>query len=179
MTGLDIENDHIIEIFCLITDGDLNLVEPEGWGAVIHVPHERMALMDPWCTKTHGESGLTAAVSRSTTTPQEAADGMLAYIKKYIPRPRTALLAGNSVHVDRNFLQRGPYKDVIDHLHYRIFDVSTIKEAARRWSSDDVFGRVPAKQCLHQARDDILESIAEARYYRDIIFAPPSKKPSS
>lgn len=80
-----------------------------------------------------GESGLTSAVINSTVTPQQAADGLLAYIQKYVPKKRVALLAGNSVHADRAFLYKEPYKKVLDHLHYRILDVSSIKEAARRW----------------------------------------------
>lgn len=82
---------------------------------------------------TDSESGLTAAVIQSTVTPQQAADGLLAYIQKYIPEKGLALLSGNSVHADQAFLKRGPYKKVLDHLHYRILDVSSIKEAARRW----------------------------------------------
>lgn len=80
-----------------------------------------------------GDSGLTAAVIESTVTPQQAADGLLAYVQKYIPQKGTALLAGNSVHADRAFLRKAPYNKVLDHLHYRILDVSSIKEAARRW----------------------------------------------
>ncbi len=82
---------------------------------------------------TDGESGLTAAVVESTVTPQQAADGLLAYIQHHVPERGVALLAGNSVHADRAFLRREPYKKVLDHLNYRILDVSSIKEAARRW----------------------------------------------
>jgi oligoribonuclease len=80
-----------------------------------------------------GKSGLTAAVIESTTTPQQAASDLLSYIQKHIPEKGVALLAGNSVHADRAFLRKGPYQKVLDHLHYRILDVSSIKEAARRW----------------------------------------------
>ncbi|AEO54216.1 hypothetical protein MYCTH_2106971 [Thermothelomyces thermophilus ATCC 42464] len=133
MTGLDPDSDSIIEIYCLITDGQLNLLDECGWGTVVHQPRERMAMMDEWCTRVHGDSGLTAAVIESTVTPQQAADGLLAYIQKYVPQKGTALLAGNSVHADRAFLRKAPYNKVLDHLHYRILDVSSIKEAARRW----------------------------------------------
>ena len=176
MTGLDPDKEEIIEIYCLITDGNLNLVDTEGWGTVVHQPADRMAQMDEWCTRTHGQSGLTAAVAASTVTPADAAAGLLGYIRRFVPGPRTALLAGNSVHADRAFLRRPPYNVVVQHLHYRILDVSSIKEAARRWCSPAVLEGGPAKQGLHQAREDILESIEEARYYRDAIFARGNDK---
>jgi oligoribonuclease len=133
MTGLDPETDAIIEIYCIITDGQLKLLDESGWGTVVHQTKEKMGMMDEWCTRVHGESGLTAAVIQSTVTPQQAADGLLAYIQKYIPERGQALLSGNSVHADQAFLRKGPYRKVLDHLHYRILDVSSIKEAARRW----------------------------------------------
>ncbi|KAI8249403.1 Oligoribonuclease [Colletotrichum sp. SAR 10_98] len=170
MTGLDPDKEEIIEIFCIITTGNLEVVDPEGWGCVVHQSEERMAQMDDWCTKTHGNSGLTAAVIKSTTTPEQAADELLAYVKRHVPEKRTALLAGNSVHADRSFLVKEPYRKVMDHLHYRILDVSSIKEAAKRWAPTQVLDNVPVKQGLHQAKEDILESIAEAKYYREAIF---------
>lgn len=169
MTGLDPDKEEIIEIFCLITDSQLNLLDRDGWGTVVHQPRARMDQMDEWCTRVHGESGLTAAVVASTVTPQQAADGLLAYVRKHVPWPRRALLAGNSVHADKAFLAKGPYRAVVDHLHYRILDVSAIKEAARRWCPK-VEARAPPKRALHKARDDILESIEEARYYKEAIF---------
>lgn len=169
MTGLDYVNDKIIEIFCLITDGDLNIAHDAGWGTVIHQSQERMDQMDEWCRNTHGKSGLTAAVVKSTVTAEQAADELLAYIQRHIPEPRTALLAGNSVHADRAFLSKGPYKQVLDHLHYRILDVSSIKEAAKRWRPD-VVANAPVKKGLHEARQDIIESIEEARFYKEAIF---------
>lgn len=170
MTGLDPDKEEIIEIFCIITDGNLNLLDAAGWGTVVHQPQARMDQMDEWCTRTHGESGLTAAVVASIVTPQQAADGLLAYISKHVPEPRKALLAGNSVHADRGFLTKGPYRKVVDHLHYRILDVSSIKEAARRWCPSEVLAGAPTKKYMHLARDDILESIEEARYYQRAIF---------
>ncbi|KAL1838395.1 hypothetical protein VTJ49DRAFT_2707 [Mycothermus thermophilus] len=169
MTGLDPDTDAIIEISCLITDGQLNLLDDSGWGTVVHQTKERMDQMDEWCMRTHGESGLTAAVIESKVTPEDAADGLLAYIQKYVPEEGVGILAGNSVHADRAFLSKGPYKKVLDHLHYRILDVSSIKEAARRWCPH-VASAAPRKKGLHQARDDILESIEEARYYKSAIF---------
>ncbi|KAF4908813.1 Oligoribonuclease [Colletotrichum fructicola] len=170
MTGLDPDKEEIIEIFCIITTGNLEVVDSEGWGCVVHQSEERMAQMDDWCTKTHGNSGLTAAVIKSTTTPEQAAYELLAYVKRHVPEKRTALLAGNSVHADRSFLVKEPYRKVMDHLHYRILDVSSIKEAAKRWAPTQVLDNVPVKQGLHQAKEDILESIAEAKYYREAIF---------
>jgi oligoribonuclease len=169
MTGLDPDTEEIIEIFCLITDGDLELADGAGWGTVVHQSQERMDAMDEWCRNTHGKSGLTKAVVESTVTAEQAADELLAYIQRHVTRPRIALLAGNSVHADRAFLSKGPYKKVVDYLHYRVFDVSTIKEAAKRWRPDVVAG-APVKKGLHEAREDIIESIEEARYYKDTIF---------
>ncbi|TQN67104.1 putative oligoribonuclease [Colletotrichum shisoi] len=170
MTGLDPDKEEIIEIFCIITTGNLQVIDPEGWGCVVHQTEERMAQMDGWCTRTHQDSGLTAAVIQSTTTAEQAAEGLLAYIRKHVPKPKTALLAGNSVHADRSFLNKAPYRRVVDHLHHRILDVSSLKEAARRWCPSQVVDGAPAKQGLHQAREDILESIDEAKYYREAIF---------
>lgn len=171
MTGLNPESDAIIEVFCLITDDQLELLDNEGWGTVVHQPRERMDQMDEWCTRVHGNSGLTAAVVSSTVTAERAAEGLLTYIQTHAPTRGVALLAGNSVHADQAFLRKGPYQKVLDHLHYRILDVSSLKEAARRWCPN-VASSAPAKKCLHEAKQDILESIEEARYYRSEIFQP-------
>lgn len=169
MTGLDPEKEEIIEVFCLITNGDLELLHEDGWGTVVHQPKERMDQMDEWCVRTHGQSGLTADVIASSVTHEQAADGLLEYIKKHVPEPGTGLLAGNSVHADRSFLVKAPYCKVTEHLHYRILDVSSIKEAAGRWCPGVLKDR-PRKKMLHKARDDILESIEEARFYKQAIF---------
>ncbi|KAF3012822.1 hypothetical protein G7054_g4179 [Neopestalotiopsis clavispora] len=169
MTGLDPDREEIIEIFCIITTGTLEVVDEAGLGIVIHQSKERMDQMDEWCTRTHGQSGLTAAVIASTVTPEQAADELLAYIKKYVPE-KGAILAGNSVHADRAFLRKEPYRKVVRHLHHRILDVSTLKEAARRWCPKKIIHSAPQKKGLHQAKDDILESIEEARYYKETIF---------
>lgn len=171
MTGLNPDTEEIIEIFCIITTGSLEVMDPEGFHAVIHLPQSRLDQMDAWCTKTHADTGLTAAVLASTTTPAQAADDLYAYITRYCPQRRKALLAGNSVHCDGAFLRQEPYAKVMKHLHHRILDVSTIKEAARRWSAKRVVNKVPSKKGTHKAKDDILESIEEARYYREAIFA--------
>lgn len=129
-----------------------------------------MSTQDDWCTRTHGETGLTSAVIASDTSAEQAADDLLKYIQKYVPDRRRALLAGNTVHADKAFLRKEPYKKVHDYLSHRILDVSTLKEAAKRWSPVDVVANVPKKKLLHKAKDDILESIEEARYYKETIF---------
>ncbi|KAL1874396.1 hypothetical protein VTK73DRAFT_369 [Phialemonium thermophilum] len=176
MTGLDPDEDDIIEIFCLITNGDLELADESGWGAVVHQPRERMERMNDWCKRVHGESGLTESVIQSRVVAKTAAEDLLAYIQQYVPKPRVAVLAGNSVHMDRAFLRREPYRKVIEHLHYRILDVSSLKEATRRWRPD-VAERTPQKKGLHEAKQDILESIEEARFYKEAIFQAQSAKP--
>lgn len=177
MTGLDYENDEIIQIACFITDADLNLLDEEGFETVVHQTEDKMNAMDEWCRKTHAHSGLTAAVIASDVTPEIAAERLLAYVKKYVPERKKALLAGNTVHADRAFLRQPPYNEVIRHLHHRIMDVSTIKEAMRRWSDDATLKKSPQKKGLHEARQDIIESIAEARFYRDTFFKPRETKP--
>ncbi|KAL9016539.1 MAG: hypothetical protein Q9185_006116 [Variospora sp. 1 TL-2023] len=170
MTGLDVDKDKIISVCCFITNGQLDLVDDQGWEAVVHLDKSRLDAMDEWCISTHGKSGLTTASIASSTTAEQAAEGLLAYIEKYIPRSRTGVLAGNSVHADKAFLRQPPFDCVHRHLHYRIFDVSTIHEAAKRWAPLEILNQAPLKQGLHQAREDILESIAEARFYRDVFF---------
>lgn len=178
MTGLDPDTDEIIEIFCYITTGNLELMDPNGWGTVIHHSQERMDRMSEWCMRVHGGSGLVAEAVRSTVTPEQAADELLAYVKKYVPEPKRGLLAGNTVHADKAFLRKEPYKKVIDHLTYRILDVSSLKEAAKRWCPVSVKAGTPQKETRHRAQQDILESIAEARYYKETIFMLTMLKPS-
>ncbi|KAI1735333.1 ribonuclease H-like domain-containing protein [Xylaria scruposa] len=177
MTGLDPDREEIIEIFCIITTGTLEVVDEAGWGTVVHQSKERMDMMDDWCTRTHAQSGLTASVIASKVIPEQAAEELLAYIQKYVPEKGTALLAGNSVHADRAFLSKEPYRAVVEYLHHRIMDVSTIKEAARRWCPKEVLRNAPRKQGLHQAKEDILESIEEARYYKEVIFGNRKSQP--
>lgn len=108
-------------------------------------------------------------------TAEQAAAELLEYIKKFVPEPRRGLLAGNSVHADKAFLRKEPYKKVHDHLSYRILDVSSLKEASKRWSSKDILNGVPKKRAVHKAKDDIYESIGEARYYKEVIFRGKQK----
>ncbi|OJK05108.1 hypothetical protein ASPACDRAFT_1852060 [Aspergillus aculeatus ATCC 16872] len=170
MTGLDPETDQILQICCYITDADLKLLEPQGFETVIHQSPAMLASMNEWCIETHGRTGLTAAVQASTVSAESAAAALLEYIQRYVPQPRTGLLAGNSVHADKAFLAKGPYQSVLEWLHYRIVDVSALKEMARRWGSDELLAAVPAKKEVHLAREDILESIAEMRFYRERLF---------
>ncbi|KAI4922305.1 hypothetical protein J4E90_000734 [Alternaria incomplexa] len=173
MTGLNTDNDTIMSLAAFVTDADLNILDETGYEAIIHHEKEQLDLMGEWCTSHHGQSGLTQACIDSTTTAEEAAEGLLAYIKKFVPERRTALLSGSSVHADKSFLVKQPYKVVTDYLHYRIMDVSSIKEAARRWAPKATLKKIPRKKMLHEARADILESIEEARYYREAFFLRP------
>ena len=170
MTGLDAEREEIMSIACFITDAQLKLRDEQGWEAIIHHERARLDKMDEWCTRTHGDSGLMEACISSNTSPGEAALGLLSYIQRHVPEKGRGLLAGNSVHCDRTFLSKTPYNQVTNYLSYRILDVSTIKEAVKRWAADEVIEGVPPKQMLHQAKADILESIEEARYYREKCF---------
>ncbi|KAF9919075.1 Oligoribonuclease, mitochondrial [Lobosporangium transversale] len=166
MTGLA-ATDKLIEIAVIITDDELNIVA-EGPNLIIHQPKDTMDKMNEWCTEHHGASGLTAAVLASKVTTEDACAQVLEFIKKYIPKSRHGILAGNSVHADKEFLER-EMKPIIDHLHYRIVDVSTVKELARRWYPEE-FKHVPPKKMAHRALDDIKESIKELQYYRSAVF---------
>jgi oligoribonuclease len=170
MTGLDPTHDVILEVSCLITTASLSLIDRAGLSIVISRPVLTMEAMSEWCRETHGRSGLTRRVLSETAVPaDEAGRRLLEYIQRHVPVPRTALLAGNSVHADRAFLVK-EMPEVIDWLHYRILDVSSIKEAARRWCDVQVLRNAPPKKGLHQARADIEESIEEARYWKQTLF---------
>ncbi|KAJ1898818.1 rna exonuclease [Kickxella alabastrina] len=168
MTGLDYANDTIIEIACIITDANLNVIE-KGRNIVVHQPKEVMDAMNDWCKDHHGKSGLTQSVLDSTTTMPEAEQEVLALVKKHWASPRAAVLAGNSVHADRAFLVR-QMPELTEFLHYRIVDVSTVKELARRWNTH-VLESAPLKKETHRALDDIIESIDELRYYKNNFFS--------
>ena len=172
MTGLDPTKDTIMSIACYITDSDLSPMEHVGFHAFLHHTHAQLDTMGEWCTKQHGHSGLSQKCLDSGTTAEEAASDLLAYIKEYIPDQRRALLAGNSVHADRAFLVRQPYAPIMAYLHHRILDVSSLKEAARRWAPEGVLAKIPKKAGKHEAKADILESIQEAKFYREAFFLP-------
>lgn len=169
MTGLDHTADTILSISCIITSASLDVADSHGYDAIVHHSKSQLDNMSGWCVQHHGESGLTQQCLTSTTTADQAAQGLLKYIKTLIPQRGEALLAGNSVHVDKLFLMSGPWKPVLEHLHYRIFDVSAMKEMVRRWCMEDVLTRVPVKKMRHEARGDVEESIDEARFYMALL----------
>ena len=169
MTGLDPEKDTILELALIVTDAELEVLA-ESPDFVIHQPDEVLASMDPWCIEQHGRSGLTEASRRSSLTLAEAEEQALAFLSEFVA-PRTAPLAGNSVHVDRTFLARRLPR-LHDFFHYRNVDVSTIKELVQRWYPGL---RTPKKAERHRALDDLRESIAELRFYRATVFRSPEE----
>ncbi len=166
MSGLNIDTDHILEMACLITDQNLNIVA-EGPELIIHQSDQVLDTMDDWCKKHHGESGLTDSVRNSQITLQKAEELMLEFVKKNVPE-KSCPLAGNSIHMDRIFLNKY-MKKFLDHLHYRIIDVSTVKELSYRWYPDEIKS-MPVKKFSHRALDDIKESIEELKFYRQTTF---------
>ena len=169
MTGLDLGKDALIEVAALVTDPDLNVLG-DGVDLVIHADDAALDAMPEVVRDMHAKSGLTEEVRRSTVTMAEAEEAVLAYVKQYVPNPRTAPLCGNSIATDRGFLARDmPTLDAF--LHYRMIDVSSIKELARRWYPRVYFGQ-PQKGLAHRALADIRESIRELEYYRRTIFVP-------
>lgn len=168
MTGLDIDRDEIIEIACIITDPDLKIIA-EGPNLVINVKNEVLDGMDDWCTKHHGDSGLTKAVRESKISVTEAEQTVLKFVQTHTPVGKCPL-AGNSVHVDKIFINKY-MPQLSKHLHYRIVDVSTVKELCRRWYPEAYY-HAPRKAGAHRALDDIKESIKEMQYYRKSIFKP-------
>ncbi|XP_072281548.1 oligoribonuclease, mitochondrial [Pyxicephalus adspersus] len=172
MTGLDIKKDHIIEMACLITDHELNIIA-EGPNLIIKQPDELLDGMSDWCKQHHGKSGLTQAVRDSKISLPQAEYEFLSFIRQNTP-PGVCPLAGNSVHVDKVFLNKY-MPQFMRHLHYRIVDVSTLKELCRRWYPVE-YERAPKKQCSHRALDDITESIKELKFYRENIFKQNERK---
>jgi oligoribonuclease len=169
MTGLDLQRDALIEIAVLVTDADLNVLG-DGVDVVIHADDEALAGMPDIVREMHAHSGLTEAVRASTVTLAEAEQLALDYVREHVPEPRTAPLAGNSIATDRGFLARDmPALDA--HLHYRMVDVSSVKELCRRWFPR-VFYAKPEKGLAHRALADIEESIRELEYYRRTLFVP-------
>jgi len=168
MTGLDPERDTILEIATLITDAQLNVVAE---GPVLAIHHDQQALdtMNEWCIRQHGESGLSGRVLESRTTLAEAEAATLEFIQQHVAQ-RASPLCGNSIHQDRRFLVR--YMPTLEAwMHYRNVDVSTIKELAARWYPGL---KPPAKSGTHLALDDVRDSIAELRFYREKVFIPTS-----
>ncbi|MDV6262003.1 oligoribonuclease [Rhodococcoides yunnanense] len=176
MTGLDLSKDKLIEIAALVTDSELNILG-EGVDIVIHADDDALANMPAVVTDMHAKSGLTDEVRASTVTLEEAEQRVLAYIKEHVPVAGTVPLAGNSIGTDRGFISRD--MTALDtYLHYRMIDVSSIKELSRRWYPRIYYGQ-PAKGLAHRALADIKESIKELQYYRRTAFvAPPGPSTS-
>ncbi len=169
MTGLRLDSDKLIEVAALVTDSDLNILG-DGVDIVIHADDDALAAMPPVVQEMHAKSGLTEEVRRSTVTMEEAQQQVLDYILRFVPTPGTVPLAGNSIATDRGFIARDmPELDA--HLHYRMIDVSSIKELCRRWYPRIYFGQ-PEKGLAHRALADIQESIRELQYYRRTAFVP-------
>ncbi|GAA2523405.1 oligoribonuclease [Pilimelia columellifera] len=169
MTGLDLGKDALIEVAVLVTDADLNVLG-DGVDIVISAGEAALVGMPDVVRDMHAKSGLTEEVRRSTISVAEAEDRVLGYITAHVPDPRTAPLCGNSIATDRGFIARDmPRLDA--HLHYRMIDVSSIKELCRRWYPRVYFGQ-PAKGLEHRALADIRESIRELEYYRRTLFVP-------
>lgn len=170
MTGLDLAKDQLVEIAVIVTDSDLTELD-EGINIIIR-PEDLSVLdgMDQVVVDMHTSSGLLELIPQGIPLA-EAEEQVLAYVRSHVPEARKAPLAGSSVYVDRGFLSRDmPELDA--HLHYRLVDVSSIKEIARRWYPRAYFNS-PEKKGNHRALGDIRESIAELRYYRDAVFVPP------
>ena len=167
MTGLDPATDVIVEIATLVTDDELEIVA-EGPDLVVAAPAEALAAMDQVVVDMHTRSGLLDAIKSSRLTLEDAGQQTLEFIKQHVPEPRSVPLCGNSIGTDRRFLATY-LPDIENHLHYRSIDVSTIKELSRRWYPEAV-AKAPSKAGGHRAMDDIRESVAELRYWREAVF---------
>ena len=168
MTGLDPKSDEIVEIACIVTDGELNELD-EGITLVVKPGDESFAGMDDFVVNMHTVSGLIEEIP-SGIALADAEQQVLAYVKTHVPEARKAPLAGSSVYVDRGFLAN--YMPELDaHLHYRLVDVSSVKELTRRWYPRVYFAS-PEKTGNHRALGDIRDSISELRFYRDAVFVP-------
>lgn len=168
MTGLDLSRDALVEVACVVTDSELNRLD-EGVDIVIKPPPETLEQMSQVVREMHVASGLLPALTEGVTLA-EAESMVLEYIRGHIKEPKRAPLCGNSIATDRSFITRDlPAVDA--YLHYRMIDVSSVKELVRRWYPRVYFAS-PAKQGGHRALADITESIQELRYYRAAVFVP-------
>jgi oligoribonuclease len=168
MTGLSLQHDALIEVAALVTDFELNQLG-EGVDVVIKPPADALAQMNDFVRQMHTLSGLLEALDGGTTMA-DAQEQLMAYVREWVPEPGKAPLGGNTVGTDRGFLARD-MPELEAHLHYRVIDVSSIKELSRRWYPR-VYFNAPAKAGGHRALADIRESIAELRYYREAVFVP-------
>ena len=165
MTGLDTDNDKIIEIATIITDDNLNILA-EGPVLAVHQSDLILNAMDEWNTKQHGQSGLIERVRRSKLSAQDAEQQTLEFLKKWV-NPKSSPMCGNSICQDRRFLHR-LMPELEQFFHYRNLDVSSVKELAKRWRPEIMSGL--KKNASHLAMDDIRDSIAELKYYREYFF---------
>lgn len=168
-TGLNPDRERIIEIAAIITDGNLvEIAASTAW--VIHQPEALLAAMDPWCTNQHGKSGLLDRVRSSALTEADVDVRMVAFVGDHVDTSKgKAVLAGSSIHFDRSFIRpQMPSLEAL--LHYRMVDVSSIKELTKRWYPDAIVAR-PAELKSHRALDDIRDSINELKHYRERVFA--------
>jgi len=170
MTGLDTQNDVIIEIATIVTDKDLNVLA-EGPMLAIHQSNERLEAMDEWNTRQHGQSGLTKRVQESQITEADAERETIAFLKEYVPSGASPM-CGNSICQDRRFLARC-MPELETFFHYRNLDVSSLKELAKRWSPAILKGYT--KNSSHLAMDDVRDSIDELGYYREHLLILPEK----
>ncbi|MBA3653529.1 MAG: oligoribonuclease [Actinobacteria bacterium] len=171
MTGLDPGRDVIVEMATLVTDDDLEVIA-EGPDLVVAAPADLLAGMSDVVRKMHTRSGLLGAITQTTMTLADAGAATLEFIQQHATEPRAVPLCGNSIGTDRRFLA-AYLPEIEEWLHYRSIDVSTIKELCRRWYPTE-YAATPDKKSGHRALDDILESIAELRYYRDAVFKRPT-----
>ena len=170
MTGLDIRRHVIVEIAALVTNSALEPLD-EGIDVIVHQPAPALAEMDDVVQKMHTKSGLIPAIEASTVTVDAAGAQVLEYLRAHVPEPGTAPMCGNSIGVDRRFLD-AQLPEVDRYLHYRSIDVSSFKELCRRWYPD-VYRKRPGKAETHRALADVRESIAELKYYREAMLRPP------
>lgn len=169
MTGLDYYNDVILEIATIVTDGDLNVIAT-GPTLIIHHPDEVLEKMDNWCTEQHSKTGLYKAVQESTVTLEQAEDATLKFLEKHCKKG-TAPLCGNTVWFDKLFLKKDmPF--IYDFLHYRIVDVTALKVMLNLWTPETIHFK---KENTHRALDDIKESIAELKFYKENFISIPEK----
>ena len=167
MTGLEPARHVIVEIATIVTDDQLEIVA-EGPDLVIHADKAQLAEMDDFVTDMHTKSGLLKQISLSSTGLEEATEATLHFIMEHVKKPRSVPLCGNSIGTDRRFLD-AYMPEIENFLHYRSIDVSTAKELARRWNPAVLKG-IPKKETSHRALDDIRESIAELRHYKEHFF---------
>jgi oligoribonuclease len=172
MTGLVVESDVIVELAVLVTDAALEPLD-DGLDVVVHQPPEVLDRMNDFVRAMHTRSALLPAIESSSVTLEEAGARALEYVKGHVPTAGSAPMCGNTIGMDRRFLARY-LPDLDNYIHYRSIDVSTLKELCRRWYPEQ-YRKRPGKAEKHRALDDVRESIAELRFYRDTILREPPK----